>query len=165
MAKRAPADEKPFRPLDESVLSSVLQHKTVNRTLPGTLSPKVVELTTGQQVEQRREPAGQPVVADQGRRLNKEMRILYTSQERMGLDRLMNAMSMRLGAQIKASHVLRALTALILNAESQIDQRAGEHGSLTRPHNGDASALLRFEWEIAVLLANAIRDAGVPRKP
>lgn len=58
---------------------------------------------------------------------------------------------------------MRALTALLLNAETQIHQRASEHGPITRPPNGDFAALQRFEREIASLLGDAIRDTGALR--
>lgn len=96
-------------------------------------------------------------------RLDQEKRILFTRTETQAIDRLINNLSVRLNAQIKVSHIIRALTALLLNAETQVHQRASERGPLTRPPNGDFAALQRFEREIASLLADAIRDAGTPR--
>ena len=86
--------------------------------------------------------------------------MLYTREERQALDRLVHNLAVRLQTQLKASHVLRALTTLLLNAEAQIDQRAGEHGTLIRPPNGDATALQRFERGIASILMHAMRDSG-----
>jgi hypothetical protein len=56
--------------------------------------------------------------------------------------------------------VCRALTALLLNAEAEFDKRAGEHGPIVRPANGDAQALQRFERHIGNITASAMRDAG-----
>jgi hypothetical protein len=96
-------------------------------------------------------------------KLNQEKRILYTREETQAIDRLVNNLAVRLNAQVKVSHVMRALTTLLLNAEGEVDKRAGEQGSLTRPPNGDFGALQRFERDIACILANALRDAGLPR--
>ena len=49
---------------------------------------------------------------------------------------------------------------LPLNAEVEVDRRAGESPTLVRPPNGDAKAMRRFEKEIAKVLGAAIRDAG-----
>lgn len=46
-----------------------------------------------------------------------------------------------------------------VNAETEIDRRAGETGPLVRPANGDAQGLQRFEREIGRIIASAIRDA------
>ena len=161
MARRPPSEEKPFRPLDLSVLSAVIQH-TSGPLESAPAEARVLTLPSSPHIELRRDPALRtvpPVV----QRLDQEKRILYTREERQALDRLVHNLAVRLQTQLKASHVLRALTALLLHAEAQIDQRAGERGSLIRPPNGDCAALQRFEREIADLLLHAIRDAGVPR--
>jgi hypothetical protein len=86
--------------------------------------------------------------------------MLLTRSEAVALDRLVNSLALRVSTQVKLSHVLRALVTLVLNAEAEIDKRAGEVGPLTRPPNGDGKALERFEQEIASVLAAAIRDSG-----
>jgi len=48
----------------------------------------------------------------------------------------------------------------LLHAEGELDKRAGDAGPLSRPANGDAQALQRFEREIAKIVAAALRDAG-----
>jgi hypothetical protein len=58
------------------------------------------------------------------------------------------------------SHVTRSLVTLLLNAEGELDRRAGESGPLVRPPNGDAKALQRFERAIARIIGSALRDAG-----
>lgn len=162
MARRPPGEEKPFRPLDLSVLSAVVQHSSV----PLESAPadaRVLNMPSSQRLEPRRETIPERAAVAVVQRLDQEKRVLYTRDERQALDRLVHNLAVRLQTQLKASHVLRAMTALLLHAEGQIDQRAGERGSLIRPPNGDAAALQRFEREIADLLLHAIRDAGVPR--
>jgi hypothetical protein len=70
------------------------------------------------------------------------------------------SLATRLNAQVKVSHVIRALVTLLLHAEGQVDRRAGEGGPLFRPPNGDVKALQRFERDIAGIIGAALRDAG-----
>ena len=86
--------------------------------------------------------------------------ILFTKGESQAIDRLVASLADRVGAQVKVSHVMRALVALLLHAEGELDNRAGDAGPLSRPANGDAQALQRFEREIAKIVAAALRDAG-----
>lgn len=172
MAKRAASDEKPFRPLDASVLQSVMRHSPssvaavpATTQVPRPVEAKVVELTTAA-------PRPQPTFEAPAQvtrfpdlltnRLDQEKRILFTREETHALERLVHNLAVRLNAQVKSSHVIRALTTLLLHAETQIDHRANERGPLIRPPNGDHAALQRFEREIANILAHAIRDSGVP---
>ena len=93
-------------------------------------------------------------------KFDQEKRMLLTRSESLALDRLVNSLASRLNTQVKLSHVLRSLVALLLNSEPEIDKRAGETTGLIRPPNGDPNALQRFEREIAKILSAAIRDAG-----
>jgi hypothetical protein len=176
MAKRAPVDEKPYRPLlDPSVVSAAMT-KAVTPAQPSAgelpIVTKVVELSRQEarrsepqplyrepiapQVSEGRGPSPQTLVE----KFDQEKRILFTRAESQAIDRLVTSLAGRLNAQVKVSHVMRALVALLLNAEAEVDRRAGEAGSLIRPPNGDAKALQRFEREIARIVGAALRDAG-----
>jgi hypothetical protein len=163
MARRSPVDEKPFRPLDVSILNAVVKHvPTANDSSAPTPTPigrPEPVSSVRREAEIRIVPNAAPVLE----RLDQEKRILFTRAETQAIDRLINNLSGRLNAQIKASHIVRALTAILLNAENQLHQRASERGPLRRPPNGDFAALQRFERDIALLLSEAIRDAGNPR--
>lgn len=163
MAKRAPLDEKPFRPLDVSILSAVVQHAPEARGAEVEPLRQIIELPESTTSLRLALPvAATPVASTVPTmpRLDQEKRILFTREESQALDRLINNLAVQVRAQVKASHVLRALTTLLLHAEPQIDQRAGERGTLVRPSNGDFTALQQFEREIAHILAHAFRDAG-----
>ncbi len=185
MAKRAPTNEQPYRPLlDPNVISAALE-KASTVTADGDDTEeyqpavKVVDIRRPDQAPRRAERQDQPVrqaprfgqtqdtapnSAQQfGEKFDQEKRMLLTRTESMALDRLVGSLAMRFNTQVKLSHVLRALVALLLNAENELDQRAGEAIGLIRPPNGDAKALQRFEREIARVLAAAIRDAGPVR--
>jgi hypothetical protein len=181
MAKRAPAGEEPFRPLlDKSLISAALTKAAPAEQVapsPEPVPPKVIDIPRNdipkrqeasrpppqppqpqkQEVPEDATPlAGQYIVE----KFDQEKRMLLTRTESDALDRLVRSLARRLNTQVKLSHVLRSLVALILNAEREIDKRAGEAPSLSRPANGDAKALQNFEREIAKVLASAIRDAG-----
>jgi hypothetical protein len=177
MAKRAPVDEQPFRPLlDPGVISAALSKPTPQapaQPAAETSQAKIVEMPQAQDTPKRLEASrvGSPrpqvqEIRNQAapnefvEKFDQEKRMLLTRPESLALDRLVNSLASRLNTQVKLSHVLRSLVALLLNSEAQIDRRAGETVGLVRPPNGDANALQRFEREIAKILGSAIRDAG-----
>ena len=160
MAKRSPVDEEPFRPLNSAILNAVVNHTPKAR--PAAVDqPRHLESVSSKRGEA--EEHNRPDTIPSMSRLDQEKRVLFNRAEAQAMDRLINNVSGRLNAQIKLSHIMRALVALLLNAETQIYQRVSERGPLMRPPNGDFAALQRFEREIAFLLAEAIRDAGAPR--
>jgi len=170
MAKRSPVDEKPFRPLDVSVLNSVMRHR-VGSVTAADFGGKPDQYTTLTDLNSTVRPTSArgevsprlSMAIPAPQRLDQEKRILFTREETQALDRLVNTLAMRLRTQVKASHILRALTSLLLQSESQLDKRAGELGTLPRPPNGDFAALQRFERELSIIVAHAMRDSGLPR--
>ena len=170
MAKRAPTDEKPYRPLlDPGVLTAAITHAAQPVEQGG--APKVLELTRAETPRASTPsspnppPApgagrGLPVPQPLAEKFDQEKRILFTRPESQAIDRLVTGLAMRLNAQVKVSHVFRALATLLLNAGAEVDYRAGESGPLVRPPNGDAGALQQFERSIARIFAAALRDAG-----
>lgn len=156
MARRSEGDSKPFRPVESSLLRAVMQH------VPEQAGPIVEALPPAEPVprETPRKSEGAPNVIPIIQRLDQEKRVLYTRAEREALDQFVQNLANRLQTPLKASHVLRALTALLFYAESFADQRATRHGALVRPPNGDVAALQRFERDLARILGEAIRDSG-----
>lgn len=153
MAKRAPVDEKPFRPLDVSLLNSVVQHT------PAASASEPVPRPAPMPVH-RESPRPGVVMVPALEKLESERRILFSRQESQALDRLINNLAWRLRAQVKVSHLIRALVGLVIRAERQVDQRAAERGPLVRPPNSDLAAIAKFEDDLAAILENALRDAG-----
>lgn len=181
MAKRAAPDEKPYRPLLESEVLSAAFEAGAPAAVPASPQPssvKILEMPRAEPVR-RPEPAvaerlappleksvrsvsepTTPTLASMVEKVDQGKKILFTRSESQAIDRLVVSLATRLNAQVKVSHVMRALVGLLLNAESQIDRRAGEVGPLVRPANGDAPALEKFERELGSIIAAAIRDAG-----
>lgn len=182
MAKRAAPDEKPYRPLLDAELVSAAISQVVPDSAgasgTSTTSARVFELpraetprrpeyapdtgraATAASFASTEEEASRPAVHAVVEKFDHEKRILFTRPESQAIDRLVMSMATRLNSQVKVSHVVRALVALLLNAEAEIDRRAGEAGPLVRPANGDAQGLQRFEREIGTIIASALRDAG-----
>ena len=185
MAKRAAPDEKPYRPLlDAELVNAVISN--MNPTPARASSPppaaapsaRIFEMPraepprrhefVGDAEEEFDEPRSLASDAERSRqsvqvvveKFDQEKRILFTRPESQAIDRLVVSLATRLNAQVKVSHVVRALVGLMLHAESEIDKRAGETGPLVRPANGDAQGLQRFEREIGRIFAAALRDAG-----
>lgn len=179
MAKRAAPNEQPFRPLlDTNMVSKLIQQdysdesEPENDHRPSGPTAKIVEMPlaeisqrerysqTDRDMALRHNESSSKHLAPLARKLEGEKRILFTQQETQSLDRLIASLAIRLQCQVKVSHVVRALVALLLHAESHVDKRAGETGPLVRPSNADAQAIQTFEKEIAKLIAGALRDAG-----
>ena len=154
MAKRAPLDEQPFRPLNASTLQSVLRHvPSAPESAPVTPpAPVLVPI-------RERQPTT-ALAARTSSPLDQEKRILFTREETRALDRLVGTLAERLQTPVKASHLFRALTALVLPVERQFERCAAERGALLRPPNGDLPALQAFERELAGLVAEALRRSG-----
>lgn len=154
MAKRAPVDEQPFRPLNASTLQSVLRH------VPSAPDPQPVTPAAPVLVPIREREPIPPKTAHTCRALDQEKRILFTREETRALDRLVGTLAERLQTPVKASHLFRALTALALQVERQIERAAAERGALVRPPNGDLPALQAFERELAALMTEALRRSA-----
>ena len=93
-------------------------------------------------------------------KFDQEKRILLTKRESQSFDRLSANLARTLNTSVKVSHIFRAAISLITNSETQLIHRAEELGSLTRPSNGDAQAMQKFEKDLANLIAKAIMDSG-----
>lgn len=186
MAKRAAPDEKPYRPLlDAELVNAAISNvgpsssRSTPQSIPTAPSGKILEMPRSESPRRFEQVVSEPEVElDETRamgseperfrhavqavveKFDQEKRILFTRPESQAIDRLVVSLATRLNAQVKVSHVVRALVGLMLHAESEIDKRAGEIGPLVRPANGDAQGLQRFEREIGRIFAAALRDAG-----
>ncbi len=172
MAKRSPAGEEPYRPLlDINAISQAVApvsatpaESAVRPTTPLKVVHETATPSSRPSPGPGREPwRAVPATAELAEKLDQEKRMLLTRRESEAVERLVCNMGRRLNTQLKLSHVLRALVNLLLNAEDQLDRRAGEALPLVRPPNGDIRALQRFEKQIGQLLLLALRDAGPDR--
>jgi hypothetical protein len=167
MAKRADSTIGPYRPLlDTGLVLAAMAQPAQQASADVQRTKKVIDLPRTEQAHQvAQSPHDGP---DNTRdpfaliveKFDQEKRVLFTRSESQSINRLVASLATRLGTQVKTSHVMRALVALLLHAEDELDKRAGDLGLLTRPANGDAHALQKFEKEIGKIIATALRDAG-----
>ena len=180
MAKRIPAGEVPYRPLDKVLIQSVLagvSEQTSGQTVGGGNSAVAV-LEAPPRVESPRQVANPPrpnvavVPSPPPRRLelaaanqdmalerrDREKRVLLTRAEERDVERLVDRLAGELQTPVKLSHVLRASITILLHAEEELVERARKT-TLMRPGNGNAPELAGFEHGVAQILAAALREA------
>ena len=173
MAKRT--DEKPFRPLEASLVQGVMHGNTAQVIEPAP-QMKTIELRqpTPEPVRQealppphvvQRPAAPRPQVRVRGgespliERMDREKRVLLTAAEERAFERAVAGIAAELGTSLKSSHVLRSCIRLVVNAENELIERARENGRLVRPPNGNLPAIEAFEQVIATVLQSGIRSS------
>jgi len=176
MAKRAPAGEPAYNPLDENLAHSVIQRtdpaqetKDVSTDEAGdgntqnlVHSPTIVldgrALRTGM--------ASRTVLASEkisSRSLHREKRVLLAPEDERQIERLVDRIGEQLGTSLKLSHLLRACVTVLCHAEAEVMRFSLDFRSLKRPANGDTVALAQFEQTLAKLLSKSLRDAPLIR--
>lgn len=167
MSKRVPPDEKPYRPVDDALVRSVLnppvpiapegagsteaQPKAETSPAP---TAKILSLPT-----KRSEPEEERKPKPQSERFTREKRFLLTPSEDRELDRLVADVAEHLGTAIKPSHMIRAMVTLLCHASDELIKQSRRVGPLKRPPNGDTTALAAFEHYLSQLLDTSIRNS------
>lgn len=175
MAKRAPADEKPYNPVEEALVRTVWlgeksEDNTIGqegRTLPqhDEIPPQatvVAETDNGTKIvtlSRSNSSVQVPTHAFARGKQAREKRVLLTHTEERQIELLVHRLAIELSTPVKLSHVLRACVALLQHAEHEIVERAHRAAPLTRPPNGSYEALVEFEQRLAQLLLEALRKA------
>ena len=174
MGKRAPADEKPFNPveaaLDRSVLANDPPPPEPTSLVTSSHFPLSQEGSEEQTKDEGEQPESRPhpkllrrlqlhVPIPQPEKLNREKRVLLTQAEEREIERLVSRVAAEVSTPVKLSHLLRACVTMLRHAEDQIADHARQAGSLMRPSNGDPAALAEFEYRLAKILSAAFRDA------
>jgi len=168
MGKRAPADEKPFNPVEAALVRSVLAPEPPPETSVVSVPPAVVSEGNRAGEASPSNGTARPKVLRglhlhpptlRPDKLTREKRVLLTQAEEQELERLVSRVATEVATPVKLSHVLRACVTLLRHAEDQIADHARQAGTLTRPSNGDPAALAEFEYRLAQILSAAFRDA------
>ncbi|MCO6438141.1 MAG: hypothetical protein J5J06_13690 [Phycisphaerae bacterium] len=176
MVKRT--DEKPFRPLETSLVQAVMQGSAAVKSEPVVEQEPEVEVDPPRQlaagegteanrpVHDIRPPAPRRVqrttpspVSPLAERMEREKRVLLTPTEERALERVVANIGAELGTSLKLSHVLRSCIRLVINAEHELVERARATGRVVRPPNGDLHAIEAFEKVIAGVLQTGIRGS------
>lgn len=187
MAKRVPAGEVPYRPLDKVLVSSVMSGTpapagggSVALATPPTMPavsvrepvlpreetpvvpfprPTPPELqATPPQAPRKVEPRPAPGSDGMPERRDREKRVLLTEAEDRDIERLVHRLAGDFKTPVKLSHLLRASLTAMLNAENELVEKA-KRTTLSRPGNGNAPELAQFEHTIAQVLVSALREA------
>ncbi len=170
MAKRVPPDEKPYRPVDDALVRSVLNPQPMiseedqesdstepqpsPRTTADTSTPKVLTLP-----RRKSEPDEERERKPEPERFTREKRFLLTPSEDKQIDRLVAEIAENLGTAIKPSHMIRAMTTLLCHASDELIKQSRRVGPLKRPPNGDTTALAAFEHYLSQLIDTAVRNS------
>ena len=181
MAKRVPVDEKPYRPVDEALVQSVLNPLLARdglanggepRPEPETIgggrdhdgsiaapeSPSALTRPTA--IEPSPEPVAVAPLVPAGEKLSREKRVLLSRSEEREVERLIADMADKLCTPLKLSHVLRATVLLLRQAREEILSESQRVGPFKRPHNGEAEALVAFEHDLAQIIDRSLRNTA-----
>jgi hypothetical protein len=169
MAKRVSPDEKPYRPLEDALVRSVLNPEPAPESEEqgeGTEPPQVFnseqpspKLFTIQGRKGQHEPPKKVEKApESSEKLTREKRVLLTASEEREIERIVDEMAEGLGTSLKLSHVLRASVTLICHAREELIKQSRKAGPLKRPPNGDTAAVAVFEHYLAQLIETAFRN-------
>ncbi len=163
MAKRAPVEEKPYRPLQASLVRAVAE-RPYTRTDPDvsagathstTPLSAVQSIIQSQPIATRAAPASERDLTVRQRR---EKRVLLTPAEEQSFESLVARIAHALGTPLKSSHLIRAAIAVLLRAEDDLVRESRSIAPLTRPPNGSAHAIAAFERSVADIITRAVRS-------
>lgn len=171
MGKRVASDERPYRPVQEALVRSILSHQDAQKEFDGidqkaSPYPNEVSALTLTSIDSKDSqngkfstPSPDEVKSVAAKKLVREKRVLLTLSEERELERLVNRMAEELETPVKLSHLLRAHLILFRHAENEVTKRAQQTGPLRRPPNGDPAGLAQFEHRLAQVLSAAFREA------
>lgn len=169
MPKRVPKDEKPFRPVENALLQSVMDDAEPATGSEPTATPKAVEpaapVVPANVVEhpaKRETPTAQPdpAPARSTPRRQPIERFQLTPTEKAELTGFAAELSEVLETTVKPSNLHRAMLILQKNARREILNRAHQHrGQVYRPSNENHVAAAEFDFRLARIVSAALRDA------
>ena len=161
MAKRAPKDEVPFRPVSEALVAEVVGGGGGAAVAPEREKP-APRAPSPRKASRARSKA--PVVLPPRRvgadqvldKLDRRRRFLISASEENSLHELVLRLSAALGVRITESHLHRACISLLLECVDEIEDVASRTNPPKRPLNGDLPALARFEAVVAGIFEQAL---------
>lgn len=162
MARRVPPNDKPYRPVDEALVRSVLNPEPNQNTAkvlqtpePFRPPPRLVGLEGRKEAQW---PPLEPSTTPGVEKLTREKRVLLTPTEEWELERLISEMAGQLRTPLKPSHVFRATVMLLRHASEELLKQSRRVGPLKRPPNNDVMALAAFEHYLAQVIDSALRN-------
>src|SRR5438552_13398800 len=162
MGKRVPPHEKPFSPVEEALVRSVLnpqpprqERRPAPREELHSPPPRLIGIHGRKEVST---PTSERQGTPQPERLSCEKRVLLTPTEEWELEGMIRDMAAQLRTPVKPSHILRATVTLLRHSGEELIKQARRVGPLKRPPNNDAMALAAFEHYLTQVIDSAIRN-------
>lgn len=162
MGRRLSA-ERPYTPLDESLISRVLQPEAAEaaatpasvRAVPSSGHPHAPAVVA---------PPGEPAVTPPRRaplpRMECTLRLRVSRRDKREFEAFTARVGAALDATLKPSNVLRAMLCVLQNAEPALADLARQAShTLRRPPNDDAVAYAEFEDRLVRLIDSAVRHS------
>jgi hypothetical protein len=178
MAKRVPEGEKPYNPVEASLVRAVIlggeaegkkeqagerdegvrveEAPRIPQALQPTVEPAPSKVIT---LPRAKAPVQVPAQFLARGSQAREKRVLLTHPEERELELLVNRVALELNTPAKLSHLLRACVTLLRYSQDEIIERAREAPPLSRPPNGSPQELAEFEYRLAQLLQGALKAA------
>jgi hypothetical protein len=178
MAKRVPEGEKPYNPVEASLVRAVIlgaeaeeekeeagerdegawieEAPRTPQALQPTAEPPPSKLVTLPRAKASVQVPAQFLARGSQAR---EKRVLLTHPEERELEFLVNRVALELKTPAKLSHLLRACITLLRYSQNEIIKRAREAPPLSRPPNGSPQELAEFEYRLAQILQGALKAA------
>ena len=178
MAKRVPEGEKPYNPVEASLVRAViLGAETEGEKEEAGERDEEARIEEAPHIPQALQPAAEPPPSKvvtlprakapvhvpaqflaRGSQA-REKRVLLTHPEERELELLVNRVALELNTPAKLSHLLRACITLLRYSQNEIIERARGAPPLTRPPNGSPQELAEFEYRLAQILQGALKAA------
>ena len=165
MAKRVAKDERPYRPVEEALVRSVMNRPVAMEDIQTVESQEVSQPEKAVESRSTLSTLRNQILAESQlpEKLSREKRVLLSPSEEREIERLVSRVAEAVGTPVKLSHLLRAYMVLLLHAENEIIKRAEQAPLMRRPPNGDPIGLASFEQSIAQILSAALREAALLR--
>jgi len=162
MAKRVAQDERPYRPVEEALVRSVMHSSGTEEAVEIIETQGVSQEIEETQVRRNTISASEQIFAQSQplEKLSREKRVLLSPSEEREIERLVSRVAEAVRTPVKLSHLLRAYMTLLLHAENEIVKRAQQASPMRRRPNGDPVALASFEQSVAQILSAALREAA-----
>lgn len=145
MAKRLDS-EKPYTPLDSSVISTVLSSQPATNSAATQPTPP--------------RPASNTSVE----RMDAMLRLKVAMRDKREFEAFTARLGVTLNTTLRPSNLIRAMLSVMQNAETELAELARREPPLRRPPNDDLVGYADFESRVVRLLDAAVRRSAPVRQ-
>lgn len=144
MAKRLDS-EKPYTPLDSSVISTVLSSQPATDSLAAQPTP------------------ARPASTASVERMDAMLRLKVAMRDKREFEAFTARLGVTLNTTLRPSNLIRAMLSVMQNAETELAELARREPPLRRPPNDDLVGYADFESRVVRLLDAAVRRSAPVR--